>query len=98
MSSDGERLLKVKGIRDESAEKDKYELIKDLREQIKTQEDELEKAEKMNRNFERLVQFVEFLGRVDTLLSEKTKNVIKKLAVLTQEEEALYQNHKNDFE
>lgn len=72
--------------------KDKHDLIESLRQQIQNEEKELQKEEKMNKNFERLVQFVNFLAQVDAFLSERTKNVIKKLAVLTREEEDMYNN------
>lgn len=70
--------------------KEKYELIQTLKQQIKSEEEQLEKEERMNKNFERLMQFVNFLGQIDTFLSERTKNVIKKLALLAQDEEDLY--------
>lgn len=84
MSAETEQLLKVKGLRDDN---DKYELIQNLKEQIQKQEDELMKAEKMNQNFERLVQLVNILGKIDAFLSERTEKVIKKLALLTQHKE-----------
>lgn len=91
LSLDAEKLLKVTNNSDG---KDKHDLIESLRQQIQNEEKELEKEEKMNKNFERLVQFVNFLGQVDAFLSERTKNVIKKLAKLTREDEDMY-NDKN---
>lgn len=89
--SETEHLLKVKGINRE--EKGKYDLIENLKQQIKTQEDELRKEEVMNKNFERLLQLISILGQIDTFLSERTRSVIKKLAALTREEEELYKNN-----
>lgn len=96
LTPNAEQLLKVKPINDVDTGKNKYDLIQNLKQQIKNEEDELEKEEKMNKNFERLVQFVNLLGQIDSFLSERTKNVIKKLAALTREEEEM-NNYKNNI-
>lgn len=91
MFANGEPPLKVKGI--PVKEDNKYDLLENLRQQIRNEERELQKEEKINKNFERLVEFVNLLGQIDSFLSARTKNIIKKLAVLTREEEEMYNNY-----
>lgn len=62
-------------------------LIESLRRQIRTKEEELQQAEKINKNFERMIQLVNILGQVDSFLTDRTKVMIKKLAVLAEDEE-----------
>ncbi|XP_017772982.1 PREDICTED: uncharacterized protein LOC108560065 [Nicrophorus vespilloides] len=59
-----------------------WNVIKKLREQIKMKEAELENAEKINKNFERMIQLVNIMGQVDTFLTDRTRMVLKKLAML----------------
>ncbi|EFA05340.1 uncharacterized protein LOC103313367 [Tribolium castaneum] len=62
-------------------------LLNTLHRQIKAKEAEMQNAETINRNFERMIQLVNILGQVDNFLTERTKNVIKKLALLVEDEE-----------
>ncbi|XP_044261077.1 uncharacterized protein LOC123009039 [Tribolium madens] len=62
-------------------------LINNLHRQIKAKEEEMQNAETINRNFERMIQLVNILGQVDNFLTERTKTAIKKLALLVEDEE-----------
>lgn len=71
-----------------SVDKSTANLIESLRHQIKTKEEELHKAEKTNKNFERMIQLVNILGQVDSFLTDRTKTMIKKLAVLADDKDS----------
>ncbi|XP_046474969.1 uncharacterized protein [Neodiprion pinetum] len=43
------------------------------------EETELERAERVNKGFERMIQMVNILGQVDNFISDRTKNVVRKL-------------------
>lgn len=43
------------------------------------EETPLERAEKINRNFEKMIQFVNVLGQVDSFITDRAKNLVKKL-------------------
>jgi hypothetical protein len=62
-------------------------VVSNLQRQVKAKEEELKNAETINRNFERMIQLVNVLGQVDTFLTERTKAVIKKLALLVEDED-----------
>ncbi|KAJ8678490.1 hypothetical protein QAD02_014277 [Eretmocerus hayati] len=40
---------------------------------------ELERSEKMNRRFERMIQLVNVLGQIDSFITDRTKSLVKKL-------------------
>ncbi|RZB38787.1 hypothetical protein BDFB_009981, partial [Asbolus verrucosus] len=63
-----------------------HHLMNNLHNQIKAKEEEMKNAEMINRNFERMIQLVNILGQVDSFLTERTKAVIKKLALLVDDE------------
>lgn len=67
-------------------------VIHRLQQQLRNQEDDLFRAERINKNFDRLIQLVKILGHVDTFVSDRTKTFIKKLAMLAEDEEHSYQN------
>ncbi|KAK4878326.1 hypothetical protein RN001_010832 [Aquatica leii] len=50
------------------------------------------KAERLNRNFERMLQLVNILGQVDNFLSERVKLLLRKLALLAEDDD--YYNRK----
>ncbi|KAL1502720.1 hypothetical protein ABEB36_007824 [Hypothenemus hampei] len=60
-------------------------IIDSLRRQIENKEKELERAERMNKNFEKMIELVNILGQVDTFLTDRTRALVKKLAVLTED-------------
>ncbi|XP_060533888.1 uncharacterized protein LOC132706531 [Cylas formicarius] len=60
-------------------------LVESLRRQIEYKEQELERAEKVNKNFEKMIELVNVLGQVDTFLTDRTRAIIKKLAILTED-------------
>ncbi|CAG9855015.1 unnamed protein product [Phyllotreta striolata] len=60
-----------------------YQLIESLRKQVLEKENELKKAEEINKNFEKMIQLVNILGQVDSFLTERTRAMIQKLAMLT---------------
>ncbi|XP_030762873.1 uncharacterized protein LOC115887553 [Sitophilus oryzae] len=60
-------------------------IIDSLRRQIEYKEKELQRAEKANKNFEKMMELVNILGQVDTFLTDRTRAIIKKLAVLTED-------------
>ncbi|XP_050311918.1 uncharacterized protein LOC126747379 [Anthonomus grandis grandis] len=64
---------------------DPASIIESLRKQIQTKEEELERAEKTNKNFENMIQLVNILGQVDTFLTDRTRALVKKLAMLTED-------------
>ncbi|CAH0548969.1 unnamed protein product [Brassicogethes aeneus] len=80
--------LKTNTINQGGVDKSTAQLIESLRHQISTKEEELQKAEKVNKNFERMIQLVNILGQVDSFLTDRTKNMIKKLAVLAEDKTA----------
>lgn len=55
--------------------------------QIKQKEMELERAQRVNRNFERILQLVNILGQVDSFLSDRTKSILRKLALLAEDDD-----------
>ncbi|XP_066144184.1 uncharacterized protein [Euwallacea fornicatus] len=59
-------------------------VIDSLRKQIEFKELELQRAEKVNKNFEKMIELVNILGQVDTFLTDRTRALVKKLAVLTE--------------
>ncbi|KAH1018433.1 uncharacterized protein LOC125504274 [Dendroctonus ponderosae] len=60
-------------------------IIDSLRKQIQYKEQELERAERVNKNFEKMLELVNILGQVDTFLTDRTRSLVKKLAVLTED-------------
>ncbi|XP_076255834.1 uncharacterized protein LOC143193489 [Rhynchophorus ferrugineus] len=60
-------------------------IIDSLRKQIEYKENELQRAENVNKNFEKMMELVNILGQVDTFLTDRTRAIIKKLAVLTED-------------
>ena len=46
---------------------------------METAETDLEKTERINKGFERVIQFMNVLGQVDSFLTDRTKNFIRKL-------------------
>lgn len=62
-------------------------IIDDLKKQIRMKEAELENAEKVNKNFEKMLQLVNILGQVDNFLADRMKTMIKKLAVLADDDD-----------
>lgn len=63
-----------------------------LQQQLRNQEDDILRTERINKNFERLIRLVNILGQVDTFLSDRTRTILKKLAMLSEDEERSYQN------
>ncbi|CAH1959193.1 unnamed protein product [Acanthoscelides obtectus] len=59
-----------------------YQLVENLRKQITVKDEELEKAEQLNRSFEKLAQLISLLGQIDSFLTEKTKSLIRKVAAM----------------
>ncbi|XP_024939878.1 uncharacterized protein LOC107266794 [Cephus cinctus] len=51
-------------------------------------ETEVERADRINKGFERMIQFVNVLGQVDSFISDRTKNVVKKLNAMYEVDEA----------
>lgn len=72
--------------------------MNNLHRQIKAKEEELQNAETINRNFERMIQLVNILGQVDNFLTERTKTVIKKLALLVEDEDELRKHESSEEE
>ncbi|XP_063926661.1 uncharacterized protein LOC135140163 [Zophobas morio] len=70
--------------------------LNSLHKQIRAKEEELKNAEEINKNFERMIQFVNILGQVDNFVSEKTKVLIKKLAILVEDEEKIKRHYRVD--
>nr|CAI5862020.1 unnamed protein product [Callosobruchus analis] len=64
-----------------------YQLVEGLRKQIQVKDEELEKAEQLNKSFEKLAQLISLLGQIDSFLTEKTKSLIKKIAVMADDNE-----------
>ncbi|XP_044763620.1 uncharacterized protein LOC123320380 [Coccinella septempunctata] len=64
------------------------QLLEMLKTQIKAKEEELKKAEAINKNFEKMIQLVSILGQIDTFLTERTRALIRKMAILTEDEDA----------
>ncbi|KAJ8921118.1 hypothetical protein NQ315_013588 [Exocentrus adspersus] len=62
---------------------DPYELLDNLRKQVLVKEEQLIKTEQINKNFEKMIELVNILGQVDSFLTDKTRTMIKKLAILT---------------
>lgn len=50
---------------------------------MKQKEKAAQRSQRINRNFERMLQLVNILGQVDTFLTERTKALFRKLAALT---------------
>ncbi|KAF5286486.1 hypothetical protein FQR65_LT12569 [Abscondita terminalis] len=44
------------------------------------------KAERLNRNFQRMLQLVNILGQVDNFLTERVKLLLRKLALLAEDD------------
>ncbi|XP_023016557.2 uncharacterized protein isoform X1 [Leptinotarsa decemlineata] len=78
-----------------------YQLIETLRKQVLAKEDELVKAEQINQSFERMIQLVNILGQVDSFLTDRTKTMIKKIAMLADADDGKYEQeyfgHKNNL-
>ncbi|KAJ8933759.1 hypothetical protein NQ314_013792 [Rhamnusium bicolor] len=77
-----------------------FQLVDTLKKQVQAKEDELVKAEQINKNFERMIQLVNILGQVDSFLTERTRSMIRKLAMLADADKGQYEydfNHKNKF-
>ncbi|KAF5284624.1 hypothetical protein FQA39_LY16982 [Lamprigera yunnana] len=47
---------------------------------------EQKRAERLNRNFARMLQLVNILGQVDTFVSERLKTMLRKLALLADDD------------
>lgn len=54
------------------------------------QNEELEKAERINKGFERMLQFVTVAGQIDSYLSDRARSFIQSLAKVTEDD-----NNKN---
>ncbi|XP_045467353.1 uncharacterized protein LOC123675856 [Harmonia axyridis] len=72
------------------------ELLEMLKKQIKAKEDEMKKAEAINKNFEKMIQLVSILGQIDTFLTERTRALIRKMAILTEDEDADIQHFEDE--
>ncbi|RZF44708.1 hypothetical protein LSTR_LSTR000660 [Laodelphax striatellus] len=55
---------------------------------IRPDESEVERAERTNREFEKLIQFATIVGQVDSFITHKARILIRALAKLTEEDEA----------
>ncbi|KAK5638023.1 hypothetical protein RI129_012318 [Pyrocoelia pectoralis] len=67
----------------------------DIDELLKQKDNDIQaKSEKLNRNFQRMLQFVNILGQVDTFLSERLKLIIRKLALLADDDDDGYSKRK----
>lgn len=53
-----------------------------LQQIARTQDPEVERAEKLNKGFEKVIQFVNIMGQVDSFLTDRTKAVMRRLAYL----------------
>ncbi|XP_056648751.1 uncharacterized protein LOC130900494 [Diorhabda carinulata] len=73
-----------------------YELIENLRKQVLAKEKELKKAEEINRNFEKMLQLVNILGQVDSFLTDRTKVLIKKIAMLVDADDGKFEREFNN--
>ncbi|XP_012278259.1 uncharacterized protein LOC105698522 [Orussus abietinus] len=54
----------------------------------KKEETELERAERINRNFEKMIQFVNVLGQVDSFISDRTRSIVRKWNALYEVDES----------
>lgn len=50
-----------------------------IRKSVKQLEAEAETKEKMHKQFERVIQFVNIMGQFDSFISDRTRNIIRKL-------------------
>ncbi|XP_022205435.2 uncharacterized protein LOC111062044 [Nilaparvata lugens] len=55
---------------------------------IRPDESEVERAERTNREFEKLIQLATIVGQVDSFITHKARIIIRALAKLTEEDEA----------
>ncbi|KAK9874260.1 hypothetical protein WA026_002613 [Henosepilachna vigintioctopunctata] len=63
------------------------QLLESLKKQIKAKEEELKKAETINKNFEKMIQLVSVLGQIDTFLTERSRALIRKMAILAEDDD-----------
>lgn len=61
---------------------DPYQIMNNLRRQVLAKEEQLVKAEQVNKSFEKMIQLVDILAQVDSFLTDRTRAMIKKLAML----------------
>ncbi|KAL3270930.1 hypothetical protein HHI36_021436 [Cryptolaemus montrouzieri] len=74
------------------------QLLETLKKQIKTKEDELKKADTINKHFEKMLQLVTIMGQIDTFLTERTRALIRKMAILAEDEEADNEKFREEIE
>lgn len=72
-----EKIASLVAKKQDTTTKAKPKLIATVPE--KKEETELERAERVNRGFERMIQMVNVFGQVDNFISDRTKSVIRKL-------------------
>ncbi|XP_050500685.1 uncharacterized protein LOC126880675 [Diabrotica virgifera virgifera] len=72
-----------------------HQLIESLKEEVLQKEKELKKAEEVNKSFEKMLQLLNILGQVDLFLTDRTKDMIKKLAILIEADDGTFSNEFN---
>lgn len=61
-------------------------IVNELKKEIYKKENDLENTENLKRNFEKVMELVNIFGQLDDFLVDRTKNMIKKLAVFAGDE------------
>jgi len=54
-------------------------LTKESQFQVKRTTSDVERSERINRGFEKMIEFVNVLGQMDNFVYDRTKNIIRKL-------------------
>lgn len=54
-------------------------LKKESQFQVKRTTSDVERSERINRGFEKMIEFVNVLGQMDNFVYDRTKNIIRKL-------------------
>lgn len=58
---------------------DKLSIFSDSQSKMETTGNDLETSERLNRGFEKMVQLLNVLGQVDSFITDRTKNFVRKL-------------------
>lgn len=72
-----------------------YDLVNTLRKQVQEKEEKLTQMEEVNKNFEKMIQLVSIMGQVNNFLSSRSRSVIKKIAMLADADEGVYEKEFN---
>lgn len=70
---------------------DPYRMVEALKKEVLAIEKELKQAEEVNKNVERIIPLVSTLGLVDSFLIDRTKTMIKKIAMLADADDGRYE-------